>query len=65
MKTDVTKCPKCGCQELGIGKQNGYALVAPIGKMSFGSEIHHILCTDCGFVVESYVVKPEKFKDTF
>ncbi|MCA0969315.1 transcription initiation factor TFIIIB [Halobacillus litoralis] len=56
-------CPKCGGKELGRGKQNGYAVVTPTHKaISFGSEVEHVLCTDCGFIIESYVKQPEKFK---
>ncbi len=61
----VTECPKCGSKELGKGKQNGYAAVQPQNKMSFGSDIYFIICTDCGFIIESYVKKPEKFKGTW
>jgi len=57
------ECPKCGGTEIGKGKHAGYAVMYPENKvMSLGSEILHILCTDCGFIFESYVKKPEKFK---
>lgn len=62
--TTIEECPKCGGKELGRGKQNGYAVLQPYYKMSFGSEIEHIICTECGFIIESYVKKPEKFKGT-
>lgn len=57
-------CPKCGSHDLGRGEHAGYALMSPINKMSFGSKIEYLLCTDCGFIIESYVKKPQKFKDT-
>ncbi|SIT88254.1 transcription initiation factor TFIIIB [Edaphobacillus lindanitolerans] len=60
-----TKCPKCGGTELGKGKQSGYAMMAPVKKMSFGSNIEYILCTECGYIIESYVTKPEKFKGNY
>ncbi|MBX0356869.1 transcription initiation factor TFIIIB [Halobacillus sp. Nhm2S1] len=64
-RTNIEKCPKCGERELGRGKQNGYAVMLPINKaMSFGSEVEHIICTSCGYIVESYVKKPGKFKGT-
>lgn len=66
MKTSarVTECTKCGGTELGKGKQSGYGVMYPINKMSFGSDIEYIICLECGFIIESYVKKPEKFKDT-
>lgn len=60
-----TECPKCGGKELGKGKQNGYAIMHPVGKMSFGSEVEFIICVTCGFIIESYVKKPEKFRGTY
>ncbi|WHY88164.1 transcription initiation factor TFIIIB [Neobacillus novalis] len=62
--TRVTECPKCGGNELGKGKHSGYAAMSPESKMSFGSNIEYIICTDCGFIIESYVSKPAKFKGT-
>ncbi len=60
----VKECPKCGETELGLGKHSGYAVIHPVNKMSFGSDMEYILCTDCGYIIESYVKKPEKFKGT-
>ncbi|MEK5080583.1 transcription initiation factor TFIIIB [Solibacillus sp. FSL W7-1436] len=59
------ECPKCGSTDLGRGKHSGYSVMAPVNKMSLGSNIEYIICTDCGFIIEGYVVKPEKFKGTF
>ncbi|MBT2684762.1 transcription initiation factor TFIIIB [Bacillus sp. ISL-37] len=57
------ECPKCGGTEIGKGKHAGYAVMYPENKvMSLGSEILYVICTDCGFIIESYVKKPEKFK---
>ncbi|UOQ86538.1 transcription initiation factor TFIIIB [Gracilibacillus salinarum] len=64
VENQASSCPKCGETELGIGKQNGYAAVVPVNKMSFGSDIEYLLCTNCGFIIESYVTKPDKFKGT-
>ncbi|MBT2686879.1 transcription initiation factor TFIIIB [Bacillus sp. ISL-47] len=61
---DITQCPKCAAKELGRGKHAGYAAIYPINKMSLGSEVEHIICIECGFIIESYVKKPEKFKGT-
>lgn len=60
----ITECPKCGGKELGKGKHSGYAVMVPPNKMSFGSEVEYILCTDCGYIIESYVKTPDKFKGT-
>ncbi|WP_449536334.1 transcription initiation factor TFIIIB [Ferdinandcohnia sp. Marseille-Q9671] len=60
----ATECPKCGGNELGRGKQSGYAAMYPENKMSLGSEVEYIICTECGLIIESYVRKPEKFKGT-
>ncbi|MBU5465844.1 transcription initiation factor TFIIIB [Virgibacillus sp. MSJ-26] len=60
----IAECPKCGEKELGKGKQTGMGSIIPNGKVSFGVEIDHIICSNCGFIIESYVKKPDKFKDT-
>lgn len=62
--TKLLECPKCGAKELGRGKLGGYGVVLPINKVSVGSEVEYIICTECGFIIESYVTKPEKFKGT-
>lgn len=62
--TKVTECPKCGEKKLGKGKQSGYGVMFPENKMSFGSDIEYLICTECGYIIEGYVKKPEKFKDT-
>ncbi|WJY27515.1 transcription initiation factor TFIIIB [Sporosarcina trichiuri] len=59
-----TACPKCGSRELGRGRQRGYAVMSPIGKVRFGSNVEYLLCTDCGYILESYVSSPERFKGT-
>ena len=59
----VTECPKCGGKELGKGKHSGYGSVLPNNKF-LGVDVEHIICTECGFIIESYVKKPERFKGT-
>lgn len=60
---EVTECPKCGGKELGKGIHTDYAALAPYKKIfGLGSAIVYILCTDCGFIIESYVEKPNRFK---
>ncbi|MGE7929411.1 transcription initiation factor TFIIIB [Lysinibacillus xylanilyticus] len=62
--TKALECPKCGGKELGKGKHTGYGVMYPDNTMSIGSAIEYIICTECGFIIESYVKKPEKFKGT-
>jgi hypothetical protein len=62
---EVMQCPKCQGTELGKGKQRGYANITPSGKMGFNSEVVYTICTDCGYIIEGYVTKPRRFKDTF
>ena len=62
--TETTECQKCGGKELGKGRHSGNSAIAPYKKISFGSNVVYIICTDCGFIIESYVTKPEQFKGT-
>jgi DNA-directed RNA polymerase subunit RPC12/RpoP len=58
-----SSCPKCGSKELGKGKHSGYATMYPVHKtLSMGSDVIYRVCTDCGYILEGYVQKPEKFK---
>lgn len=61
---NVKECPKCGSQEIGRGKQSGYAGVTPYEKMGFSHSLVLIICTDCGWVIGSYVENPTPFKKT-
>lgn len=63
-RSKVKECPQCGEKELGIGKHTGYGVMYPKNKVSIGSEIEYMICTGCGFIIEGYVKKPEKFKET-
>lgn len=62
--TKVEECPKCGTTELGKGRHSGYATLTPKGKV-MGSNVEYIICTECGFIIESYVANPKRFKNTF
>jgi len=59
----VTECPKCGERELGKGRHSGYSSMIPVDKI-LGSDVVDIICTNCGFIIEGYVTKPERFKGT-
>ncbi|WP_350224362.1 transcription initiation factor TFIIIB [Lysinibacillus sp. fls2-241-R2A-57] len=45
-------------------KHTGAGVMYPDNKPGLGSVVEYIICTDCGFIIESYVKKPEKFKGT-
>ena len=63
MENRKEQCPKCGCSEIGIGRQAGDARIFPLDKFFvLGSLIIHHICTSCGYVIESYVENPAKFK---
>lgn len=60
----IEECPLCGCMEIGEGMQTAQGKVYPVDNfpMSFGSDIVHYICTDCGYIIASRVKKPEKFR---
>lgn len=59
----VDKCPYCESTNLGIGYQFGQGSIAP-SKMGFsGCKIIHIVCRNCGSIVQSKVEKPSMFKE--
>ncbi|GGA72809.1 transcription initiation factor TFIIIB [Ornithinibacillus halotolerans] len=62
MHNPTNKCPKCSSVELGKGKMDNYARMSSVDRMNFGSAIEYIICTNCGYIIEGYVKKPEKFK---
>lgn len=66
MESSVTECPKCGGTKIGKGRNSGYGAIYPAEKMRLGtgSNVEYILCTNCGFVIETYVTDPNKFKET-
>lgn len=61
---DIEECPKCGAREFGTGKQAGYAKMSS-GRFNLGSNIIHTICTNCGFIVESYAEKPKNFRGKY
>lgn len=58
------ECPKCGCREIGKGNQIAGGKMFPIDNptMSFGSDVIADICTECGYIIDTWVKKPEKFK---
>lgn len=61
----ISECPKCSGKELGKGKHTGYGVMYPDNKMSLGSGVEYIICTDCGFIIEGYVKHPKNSKIPF
>ncbi|WP_155591057.1 transcription initiation factor TFIIIB [Lysinibacillus cavernae] len=57
-------CSQCGGTAIGKGKQSGYSTVTPYKKLGFGSSLVHLICTDCGWVLGSYVEDPHSFIKT-
>lgn len=60
--SDHIICEKCGNDKFAKGIQKNQAKIVPIDKsMSLGSVIIHTFCTECGWIKESFVEKPNKF----
>lgn len=66
MENNKDICPKCGSRETSEGVQCNQGNIFPVQKtvfMGFGSEVLHVFCSECGFIRESYVKNPKKFKN--
>lgn len=60
---EENRCPYCGYDQFGIGKQSGYACITPDTTFSLRSyPLYHVICLNCGAVVKSFVEKPEAFQ---
>lgn len=56
-------CPRCNSTQIGQGVLKGTASIVPKGKLTIsGSAIISSICVECGYIISSYVEKPEKFK---
>ncbi|WP_054675557.1 Lar family restriction alleviation protein [Lacticaseibacillus sharpeae] len=57
-------CPFCGGTEFVVGKQDGQAQVMNAGKkLTFtGVSLMHIICTNCGTVVQSFTPELDKIR---
>ncbi|MCG3088960.1 transcription initiation factor TFIIIB [Sporosarcina cyprini] len=60
----VDPCPQCGGTKIGRGKQSGYGTISPYGRLGFGTALIHLICTDCGWILGSYVENPGSFRKT-
>ena len=58
---DSKKCPICGCEEIGVGRQCAQGSMFP-EKGLFGSQVIAEICTKCGNILSMRVKNPEKFK---
>lgn len=62
----VVECPKCGSRELGRGRHSGYSVIQSMrNRLGLDSAIRYLICTECGYIIEGYVEKPERFKDSW
>lgn len=63
IKIEGKICPCCKNSEFELGKQIGIASIFSVKKpLTRGSHVTHVICTKCGYIVESYVEKPHNFR---
>lgn len=55
----MSECPKCKSREFSKGVQIGHAAVHPENFHVFSPASELI---NCGFILESYIKQPEKFR---
>lgn len=56
----LKNCPFCGGSEFVEGYQSGYAALTGKDSILSSATLYHVICRDCGNVVQSYVDDPEK-----
>lgn len=57
-------CPYCGGSDFIVGKQQGYGSVSANKAFTFKQQpLYHLICSQCGTVVRSFVNNPELLKD--
>lgn len=59
-KVRITVCRYCGGTEFITAFQSGYASLTSAESLFKFTKIYHTICRDCGSVLRSYVVNPEK-----
>lgn len=57
----VKKCQYCGGEDLGIGWQNGDALVTFKKHGLLGNRLQHLICRHYGAVLYQCVAEPWRF----
>ncbi len=60
MKIKAISCPFCGGSEFVKGIQGGHGKIFSIHSLIKSQCLIHVICTECGSVVRSYVREPEK-----
>lgn len=63
-KFNITTCKYCNSSNIGEGRQAGQGAIIPVGKYTLFSTVtlYHIICTDCGSILHSYVEQPQRFR---
>lgn len=54
------ECPEGGCTEIGEGILN--TALRPINAIITSSQVIAEVCSNCGYILNMKVSKPEKFK---
>lgn len=49
---------------MGKGRNSGPARIYPAKKFGISQDVEYVICTDCGYILEAYVVHPDRFKGT-
>ncbi|MEJ8553858.1 hypothetical protein [Tepidibacter sp. Z1-5] len=62
MEKEKKNCPECGCTEIGEGEFSGYANLRPVNSIIASSPVTAEVCTNCGYILNMRVERPEKFK---
>ena len=58
----IEKCPFCGGRNFGNGYQMSQASIMTGNSGLKGSKVKHLICKDCGSIINSKVENPEIFK---
>lgn len=57
----VTRCPRCGSEDIGRGWQHGEALMTFRKHGLLGNRLQYLLCRRCGAVLYQCVAEPHKY----
>ena len=57
----IEKCPFCGGTNFGIGYQMAQGSILTEKSGIKGSKVKHLICKECGIIVQSKVENPEIF----
>ena len=56
----VKKCRYCGGTEFAKGIQDTHGCIRGQNVWDYGQTLYHVVCLDCGCVVQTYVKEPER-----